>query len=93
MPEYLKGPGTGKLSQCSHHHYRSKAQAAVESQTQTYHSRSSCSTFEVDNTSLLIETQNLTEGNMYERKYFESMKAKVIRLFHRILQWKALLID
>jgi len=41
----------------------------------------------------LIETQNLTEENMYERKYFESMKAKVIRLFHRILQWKALLFD
>ena len=35
----------------------------------------------------------LTEENMYERKYFEAIKAKVIRLFHRILQWKALLID
>ena len=28
---------------------------------------------------------------MYKRKYFESMKVKEIRLFHKILQWKALL--
>ena len=28
---------------------------------------------------------------MYKRKYFESMKVKAIRLFHKILQWKALL--
>ena len=93
MTKYLKGPVRGKLSQCSHHPSRSQAPAAVEYQTQTWHSRFPWSTFSVDKTSLSIETQNLTEENMYERKYFESLKAKVIPLFHRILQWKALLID
>ena len=91
MTKYLKGPVRGKLLQCSHHPSRSQAPAAVEYQTQTWHSRFPWSTFSVDKTSLSIETQNLTEENMYKRKYFESMKVKAIRLFHKILQWKALL--
>ena len=86
-----EGPVRGKLSQCSHHPSRSQAPAAVQYQTQTWHSRFPWSTFSVDKTSLSIETQNFTKENMYKRKYFESMKVKVIRLFHKILQWKALL--
>ena len=91
MTKYLKRPVRGKLSQCRHHPSRSQAPAAVEYRTQTWHSRFPWSTFSVDKTSLSIETQNLTKENMYKRKYFESMKVKVIRLFHKILQWKALL--